>query len=350
MPARLHLALLLALAACRDEGQPPPSDLSLAHPAVAWSRNTGMPLDQGRAGVPLALAPTERRLIAFGGSPTASTDAVWSFSLRDDAWSTLQLGTAPPPGRTGHCAAYLPAQNQVLYVGGHDDDGTPRTTPMLLAVGTPGFVDVLGGAPTPLSGCAAAFFPRSSHALVFGGGFGPGPTDETWSLDPAGPAFTELLPAHRPPPRAGGALVADPGPDGDAATSRLVLFGGAGAIAELDDVWRFDDADWGELPTSGDPNAAGDSPRPLGRSGAAVALDPVRRLLYVFGGARQGVDLADLWRLDLRTLTWEELHAAGPTGRSDASAAWDPILDRMLIFGGRTNGRLLSDGWTLSAE
>jgi len=346
----LVLVAVASLAACRDSVVVQPlGDMSLTAPTMVWSHNPGMPLGEGRAAMPIVLSPTERRLIGFGGSPTSATDT-WAFSLRDDAWSTLVMGAVSPPGRVGHCAAYLPAQNHVVYVGGHDDTGAPQTAPVVLAVGTPGFLSVIGDAPTPASGCSAAYHQVRTSAVVFGGKTNTSVNAETWLYSPSSMSFTRATPAHTPDPRSGGTLVIDPGPSGEATTGRLILFGGASADLELADVWLWNGDDWGELGTTEDPDAMNtDDPRPLGRTGAAVAVDPNRRLMYVFGGTRQGTLLGDLWRLDLRTLTWSRLTVAGgPSARESTSVAYDPILDRLMLFGGRGDSGSLSDGWSLS--
>jgi hypothetical protein len=347
------LAWLAALAGCHEPYHPPPpTDMAVQLPTMVWGHGAGMPLGMGRAGMPLVLATANSTLVGFGGSPTSSSDT-WSFSLHNDAWSTLILPAAPPPGRTGHCAAYLPPQNSALFIGGHDDAGQPQTTPMTLTIGTPAYVEVTGAGPQPTAGCAAAFSPPAERVVVFGGLVGgapsPSPSDDTWLFDGVASSFAPAAPAHRPPARSGGALVADPG--AISSDARLLLFGGLGIGGELADVWLWDGSDWGELGTSADPDApTTDDPRPLGRSDAAVALDPTRRALYVFGGARLGALLDDLWRLDLRTLTWSRLHPAGggPAARAQASAAYDPVLDRMLIFGGRGEAGPLADGWSLA--
>ena len=38
-----------------------------------------------------------------------------------------------------------------------------------------------------------------------------------------------------------------------------------------------------------------------------MVIDTQRDALWMFGGTRPGVDLGDLWRLDLATGTWSEI-------------------------------------------
>jgi hypothetical protein len=321
--------------------------MSTALPEMKWQSGPGMPQSIPRQGMPIVFSPVEHSLVGFGGSPT-TLDDTWSFSVKDDAWSTLILGTVSPPGRTGHCAAYLPTQNAVLFVGGHDDMNGAQTTPLYFTVGTPSFTPLPSPAPMPMAGCAAAFDAPISQAVVFGG-MDTRLSDDTWLFDPATQTFTLAMPPSAPSARRDASLVVDPFGD-EQTNARLLLFGGLADDGEVSDVWLWDGTEWGELGTLEDPVAAqtNDDPRPLGRSGAAVAVDPTRRILYVFGGLRQGTYLDDLWRLDLANLTWTHLSLPGaPVGRAFASVAYDPNVDRVMIFGGVGDAGTLSDGWAL---
>jgi hypothetical protein len=344
--AVLLVGSLLALAACPAPVTPPVADLSGGAPTMHWTRGPGTPAQTARAGLPLVHVVAERRLVGYGGTPIGP-GAAWAFSLKDDAWKTLVLGVAPPSGRTGHCAAHLPMQNLIVFVGGHDD-ATDELPALGFTVGTPNFIE-LDKAYAPREGCAAAYLDGSGQAVVFGGQLAGGLSAQTWLFDGATQKLTRADPAQAPPARRGAALVADAGnPSGP----RLVLFGGTDGTSAMADVWLYDGGTWGELGTSADPRAGTtDAPRPLGRSGAAVALDPTRRLLYVHGGEREGQVLDDLWRLDLRSATWERLDLSPrPEARKDASVAYDAILDRLLLFGGEGSGTRLADGWMLSSS
>ena len=317
-------------------------------PTVTWQKSTDAPGSVTRAEMPIVLAPEQRALFGFGGVPLTQTDA-WSFSLKDDSWSRITLGTTNPPGRDGHCAAYLPVQTKVLFVGGHGPDSTPPAS-SLLAVGNDAYSSITADRPPAGDGCAAAYLVRSQGIVVYGGSTTP---DDTWLFDGTRSAYTKLSSPTTPGGRVGASLVEDPGGASDAGvTDFLLLYGGLHDGVESSGVWLFNGTSWGELGTTADPAAsATDDPRPLGRAQAAVAFDPARHLLYVFGGARQGAYLADLWVLELATTTWHRLAlAGGPVGRAGAAVAWDPVLDRMMLFGGRGDAGLLSDGWTLSVS
>ncbi|MEO6954044.1 MAG: kelch repeat-containing protein [Polyangia bacterium] len=345
---RVSLLLLVCAAGCREPYTPLPTttDMTPALPTVVWKKRTDAPGSVPRADMPIVIAPEQRALFGFGGMPLTQTDA-WSFSLLDDSWSVVPLGTTNPPGRDGHCAAYLPVQTQVLFVGGHGRDATPPAS-RLLAVGNDAYSPVTGDRPAAGDGCAAAYLSRTHGVVVYGGSSTP---DETWLFDGTTSTYTQQLPDNTPGGRVGASLIEDPGVASDAGvTDFVILYGGLENGVESTDVWIYNGTVWAELGTSADPVASDtDDPRPLGRTQAAVALDSTRHLLYVFGGLRQGAYLADLWVLDLSTTTWHRLPiGGGPVGRAGASVAWDTVLDRMLLFGGKGDAGLLSDGWTLS--
>lgn len=62
--------------------------------------------------------------------------------------------------------------------------------------------------------------------------------------------------------------------------------------------------------------------------------------LYVFGGApQQGPMMDDLWRLDLASMTWRELHPAGPKPHSRCSQVAGAVGRYVVFFGGAFYGQ-----------
>jgi N-acetylneuraminic acid mutarotase len=132
----------------------------------------------------------------------------------------------------------------------------------------------------------------------------------------------------------------------DEAQGRIVVYGGNEAAPEscmpryaiIDELWAFqlDCASWERLDSTGGPGV---------RARHSVALDSQRGRMLLFGGRQRNAadtgwdNFADAWALDLAAGTWEALGSSGtqPSPRSSATAVYDPGKDRLLVFGGNTS-------------
>jgi hypothetical protein len=145
--------------------------------------------------------------------------------------------------------------------------------------------------------------------------------DETWVR----------MAADGPSPRAEAAVAYDP------RRQRTVLFGGyrvsAGRVDRLGDTWEWDGQEWARVGTSG----------PSPRSGAAMAYDPGRRAVVLFGGS--GGPLGDTWSWNGRE--WARLPVPAVPGRFNTVMAWDPLMQRLVRFGGWDGKGRPSDTWEL---
>jgi len=140
--------------------------------------------------------------------------------------------------------------------------------------------------------------------------------------------WRNLTPASSlaPEPRAHGVAVYD------AAGRRLVVFGGQGERALLDDTWAFDLASstWSQLDTRGGP------PEP--RLGADAVYDPVARRLVLWAGQAGSRFFDDTWALDLRTLEWRDLSPESrPQARYGSASIFDAAQRRLVQFAGFTD-------------
>jgi uncharacterized SAM-binding protein YcdF (DUF218 family) len=106
-----------------------------------------------------------------------------------------------------------------------------------------------------------------------------------------------LSPATAPPARAYAAMAYDP------VSNKVVLFGGMGASANLNDTWAFDGTTWTQLTTTGAPPV---------RNGATMAFDLPTRKLVLFGGFDTNKYLRDTWIFDGASSTWTEAQMASP--------------------------------------
>jgi len=200
-------------------------------------------------------------------------------------------------------------------------------------------VQVVGG-PPPRAGAAVAYDAGSGVVVLFGGAVGscsyplcPEVVADTWVYHPTTNTWEERSPATSPPARHGHKLAYD------AASDRVVLFGGDTGEQWLDDTWAYDsDTDtWVEVPTA-------DAPWRTAQQ--AMAYDPVADRVVLWGGAER--EESEVWTLDLETATWSSMATdPAPVGGWDACLAWDAASERLLLIGGEgPNVVQISEGIT----
>jgi hypothetical protein len=153
--------------------------------------------------------------------------------------------------------------------------------------------------------------------------------NQTWEWN--GEAWSLRSLAGPTPIRTGYSMAYDPVGD------RIILFGGRflsnGAFIHPGETWEWNGARWLQVAAKG----------PTGRAGAAMAYDPARQRIVMFGGhtafARGGVFLthiAQTWEWDGEA--WELRSSSGPTPRSFHAMAYSTVRGRVLVFGGETYG------------
>ncbi|MCA8963681.1 MAG: hypothetical protein H6838_13725 [Planctomycetes bacterium] len=107
----------------------------------------------------------------------------------------------------------------------------------------------------------------------------------------------------------------------------LVMFGGEDPWlgTALDETWTFDGANWVHHTTT---------VAPPGRNYAAVAVDPVRQRLVMYGGYNSQLGpLDDTWEWD--GASWQQQNPATvPPARNHAAMAYDPVRGRCVMYGG----------------
>lgn len=128
------------------------------------------------------------------------------------------------------------------------------------------------------------------------------------------------------------------------------------------DTWAFDcqTLEWTQLqPTGG----TGSNQPPEWRSGAAVAYDPTRSRMLMFGGARAcysctGPDVSDTWALELGdSLWWHQLPASPAPARINCGAVYCGGRDEFLVWGGYSYpgtdyaaGTWMNDLWSIAGD
>ena len=164
--------------------------------------------------------------------------------------------------------------------------------------------------------------------VVFGGSTPDGVSDEHWERDRER-TWLDLSAklATRPSRRQFPAMAFDP------LRKVIVLFGGTDN-GLLGDTWEYDGSTWIERPQPVAPSP---------RIGAALAFDGTLGKLVLFGGADANGNRDDTWQYDTATSTWTELlPATRPPARSWHAMVWDQ--QRIVLFGG-TRAGALGDTW-----
>ena len=118
----------------------------------------------------------------------------------------------------------------------------------------------------------------------------------------------------------------------------MVLFGGRGDTAELNDTWTWDGTTWTEQHPSTVPPV---------RDTAGVAYDAQRGKVVMFSGY-QGCyhcDPDDTWTWD--GVTWtQEFPTRSPSGRDAMGMVYDALRGKVVLFGGDFFPTVYNDTWT----
>jgi hypothetical protein len=239
-----------------------------------------------------------------------------------------------PGPRNAHAAAYDSRDGSLVLFGGATA-AEVRGDTWRRRSGS--WSRLASGGPDPRTFPAFAYDSAHGAVVLFGGSrvlFGdsagpPAMLGDTWLLRHG---EWSRMSGSGPAPRAEAVAGYDPG------RGRTVLFGGrtespGGGIERLGDTWEWDGARWTPM----------DVPGPPARSGAAMAYDPRRRALVLFGGS--GGPLGDTWSWNGRA--WTRLEVPLAPGRFNTVMAWDPSARRLVRFGGWDGTGRTSDTWEL---
>lgn len=137
--------------------------------------------------------------------------------------------------------------------------------------------------------------------------------------------WVPLKPEHTPGPRFNAAIAIDP------VRERVVLFGGTsewlgGIFLYNNDTWEWDGQDWIEMHPKTVPPA---------RAGHMMAYDAKRNVVVMFGGMEKGEDyvLSDTWEWD--GTDWKIMNVDYyPDARRDGQLFYDPVRETVILSGG----------------
>ncbi len=327
-----------------------------------WTQLQPKSAPSARYGLALVWDSKRNRAVLFGGieTPPDGLSGVvkqdtWEWDPATQEWTNRTISGDKPSPRHGHAMAYDPGRGVVVLMGGWDigfikaladvwewDPGSGAWTERL--TGSEAGIGVTFPAPHYYASLVTDTA-RGRLDLVGGLTAAPdenAPDGEAWEWEPVSATFTNrtpILPKAWPIPRANPAMAFCP------TTGKMYMFGGAdyhnnylGFELELnptflDDLWEWDGTSWSEVPSD---------VRPAGRMNAAMAYDPARKSLILYGGAYSGstpitptVILGDTWEWNPGTRKWTQLQpASSPEPRDGAGMVTDSGRAKLLLFGG----------------
>jgi hypothetical protein len=149
-----------------------------------------------------------------------------------------------------------------------------------------------------------------------------------------GTTWREIVPATRPTARWTHAMAYDP------EREVVVLFGGLAddGATPLDDTWEWDGSDCTEVTTAS-------APSPRGVHGA-MTWDGARHTIVLRGGGTVpgSTVFDDTWEYD--GTDWSEIPGAGPSARIAPAVAFDEVRGETVLFGGGTWSPYFDGVWT----
>ncbi len=305
-----------------------------------------------RSGHSATYDAAHERVLVFGGCCTYND--VWALDLTTpghEVWTQLDPTGTPPSARSGHSAIYDAADERMIVFGG--DDGSKLDDVWALDLGTPGAeawtqLGPAGTSPAPRSNHSAIYDAASDRMIVFGGAHESQFANDVWTLDltEGTETWTELAPAGTlPTPQSKHSAIYD------VDNKRVIVLEGSSGGSLLNGIWALDlniPETWIQLTPAG----AG----PQYRTKHSAIYDTTRDRMIVFGGhdhaypANNYYD--ETWALDLSTPgveTWAEIAPdAAPPGRAGHSAIHDAVNERVIVFGGAPSPP--NDVWALDLD
>jgi hypothetical protein len=277
-------------------------------------------------------SPPGRRLaaMAYDGKNFYDTVAPVGVKRRDDlwqldavTWGPITLGAPRPAARLAPAMAYDGAR--VVLFGGTVlnmmNQERPSAETWIIDGNT---VTLSGGAAPPArSGHVMAFDSARSRVVMFGGLGDPALLNDTWEWN--GTAWLQKTLATAPTPRE------NPNMAYDVKRGVSVLFGGTTAVYVYSaETWLYNGTSWARVTTL-------PAETPTSRSLAAMAYDANRERVVMFSGETPGERaLTDMWEWD--GAKWTKINAVGPIPRLGGSMIYDPVRKVVLLYGGLVDG------------
>jgi cysteine-rich repeat protein len=283
-----------------------------------WERRRPVVSPSARFGASLVWDGSS--LVLFGGSQLiAAFDETWRWD--GTAWTQLVTTTTPPP-RSVAAVAFDSLRRRVILFGGADASNAARTDTWVFDGSD--WSELMTPSDPVLTGSKLAYdVGRDRMVLV---GLDASAKHRTYEL--VDDAWVMRVGALEPD-LARAPLVYDP------IRGRVLQLGGedptTGALRST--IWQWDGATWSVLA----PNA-----QPAPRSECAIASDPVRGRVVMFGGRHlTNGPLGDTW--EWTGTSWQAIAvSSAPAVRAGASLAYDAATGEVMMIGGATD----ADAWS----
>jgi hypothetical protein len=277
---------------------------------------------------------TRAQIILFGGTPDGNQALgdTWDWEGPGFGWRQVAL-TGPNPGpRFLHAMAQWSdfASSHVLLFGGQDSDGNQFSDTWQWDGPGMAWHRASTNGPSARVLLAMASEPNSQRVVLFGG-YNPTEGLKSDTWEWVGSgAFWTQLAATGPSARAGHAMAYDP------IRGKVVLFGGQDATGYRGDTWEWDGpgGHWTLVASNG----------PAARRDHAMASRGNK--IVLFGGVSQsGQELNDTWEWDGLGGSWVQTSEGCPAARFAHSMASDPVTGGVLLYGGGTSVAVFDDSW-----
>ena len=282
-----------------------------------------------RAGHSMVYDPVSGKVILFGGWAEADFNDTWAYDPATNTWADLLPSGDVPAARHDHAMTYDVASGKVILFGGIEKstylelDDTWAYDPSANA-----WTELNPEGDLPASRClhALVYDPGTKKVVLYGGSRRGGCLGDVWTYDPATNAWTDVTPTGgKPLARYGTRVVYDPD------LGRVLLFGGSDGHL-LGDTWSYDPAGdaWTDL-IPVDSTAV----KPPARQFHTMAYDSEGKRTILFGGC--GVTaLGDAWAYESSANSWTALvsQGAAPSARAYSSMAYAADAGVLIVFGG----------------
>ena len=288
-----------------------------------------------RAGESMVFDSLRNRVVIFGGRITKTNlNDSWAFDGAD--WTQIPTANAPSIRELAG-AAYDSARDRIVLFGGtlqtYSKDGRTLTETPLHDTwefdGTTGWRQVITDGPAVIKPILE--YDQARHQTIMLGVDTKGAT-LMYSYDPAGAKWNPLTPATLPACALEGAMA------WQSSNNTLLYTGGICAGSALtEDTYEWDGTTWNKIALTAF----------AGRYfGLALTYDPDHQVAVMFGGApTSGTLLAGTFTYS--NLVWLPVGDLDyPVPRSLAVFATDPVRKVIYLFGGLNNSITFSDFWT----